>query len=93
MKYEQILKHDEMQAELEINRARILAEVESGKFEEMIEVIGKETMVALANAGPEAQVLLLLSNFRPNYLKDQDYRDTYLQMETTPSTYSVELRD
>lgn len=57
--YEQVLKHDEMQAELEINRARILAEVESGKFEEMINVIGRETMVALANAGPEAQVLLL----------------------------------
>jgi len=31
-----------------------LAEVESGKFEEMINVIGRETMVALANAGPEA---------------------------------------
>jgi major vault protein len=40
--------------EIEINKTRDLAIIESKKFEEMIEAIGKETMVSLANAGPEA---------------------------------------
>lgn len=39
--------------ELEINKAKELAEIESKKFEEMIDAIGSETIVSISNAGPE----------------------------------------
>lgn len=46
-------------ADIEIHKAKELAEIESSKFQAMIDALGQETMVALANAGPEAQAELL----------------------------------
>jgi len=36
-----------------------MAKVESKKFDEMVKAIGPETIVAMANAGPEFQASLL----------------------------------
>ena len=38
---------------MEIEKAEKLAIAESKKFEEMVKAIGPETIVAMANAGPE----------------------------------------
>lgn len=48
----------DMQAE-EIERKRTLHEIESTKMKSLIEAIGKETIVAMARAGPETQAKLL----------------------------------
>lgn len=53
------LKHEEALANLEIERAKSLAEIESNKFEQMISAIGPQTIVAMSKAGPEYQVELL----------------------------------
>jgi len=37
----------------EIDKEDNLSKIESGKFKEMMSVIGKETMVDMAKAGPE----------------------------------------
>ena len=37
----------------EIDLAKELAEIESSKFEKMMEAMGPETMVEMAKAGPE----------------------------------------
>ena len=44
---------------IEIDQAKQMAEIESKKFEELVSAIGKETIVAMANAGPELQAELL----------------------------------
>jgi major vault protein len=43
-------------AEIEITHAKEMSAIESRKFEEMINSIGQETLIAISNAGPEAQV-------------------------------------
>ena len=40
-------------SELEIHLKKSLAAVEETKFIEMVQAIGQNTLVALANAGPE----------------------------------------
>lgn len=45
--------------ELEIGKSKSLEEIESSKFEQIIAAIGKETIVDIANAGPELQAKLL----------------------------------
>jgi major vault protein len=44
---------------LEIFRAKELAAIESKKFDDMIQAIGPQTIVAMSKAGPEYQVELL----------------------------------
>ncbi len=45
--------------ELELVKAKELAEIETKKFSETVEAIGPETLVAMAQAGPELQAQLL----------------------------------
>jgi len=45
--------------ELEVSRAKALAEIESNKFKKIISTIGPETIAAIAQAGPEMQAKLL----------------------------------
>ncbi|OMJ66916.1 hypothetical protein SteCoe_36083 [Stentor coeruleus] len=45
--------------ELEINKAQELAKIETEKFKQVIDSIGKETIVSMARAGPEMQARLL----------------------------------
>jgi len=54
-----ILNHEIKTSALDIDRNRKLAEIESKKFEEMIATIGQETIVAIAQAGPEMEAQLL----------------------------------
>ena len=56
-----LLEHETKVSMLEIERSKQLAEIESKKFEEMIESIGQKTIVSIANAGPEMQAQLLQS--------------------------------
>ena len=45
--------------DLEITKAKEMAEIESKKFTELVGAIGKETIVSMARAGPETQAKLL----------------------------------
>ena len=45
--------------DLEIRKAKELGDVESGKFKQYVECLGRETLVALSKAGPELQAELL----------------------------------
>jgi len=45
--------------ELEISRAKVLAEIESTKFKKIISTIGPDTIASIAQAGPEMQAKLL----------------------------------
>ncbi|XP_063963694.1 major vault protein-like [Lytechinus pictus] len=49
------------QNELEIGRTKQLADIEVGKFAEMVKALGAETIMEMANAGPKLQVELLSS--------------------------------
>lgn len=44
---------------LMITKEKELSEIESGKFEKTVNAIGKETIIDIANAGPELQAKLL----------------------------------
>ncbi len=61
MTTKQQIEHDRDRSlkELEITKTEKLAEIESSKFGKTIEAIGKETLVDIANAGPELQAKLL----------------------------------
>ncbi|XP_047142339.1 major vault protein [Hydra vulgaris] len=54
-------KYISMQNELEISKTRELATIEAGKFKQMVDAIGAETIRSIATAGPEMQVKLLKS--------------------------------
>jgi len=45
--------------ELEIGRAKNLAQIESGKFKSVVETIGADTIKSISQAGPELQAKLL----------------------------------
>lgn len=47
--------------ELEIKKAKELGELESGKFKQYVDCLGRETLVALSKAGPELQAEILNS--------------------------------
>ncbi|CAG9323272.1 unnamed protein product [Blepharisma stoltei] len=51
--------HQKALDELEINKAKELAAIETQKFQEIVDAIGRETIVAMAKAGPELQAKLL----------------------------------
>jgi len=53
------IEYDMKMTELNIRTKKMLAEIESKKFQDMIKVIGTENMVEIANAGPETQAKLL----------------------------------
>ena len=44
---------------LEIKKAKEMAEIEASKFKNLVSAIGKETIVSMARAGPETQAKLL----------------------------------
>lgn len=43
-----VLSYEKTLASLEIDRAKRLAEIESKKFQDMIEAIGRETLISMA---------------------------------------------
>jgi len=51
--------HKKALNELEISRARDLANIESGKFKRIVDTIGRDTLKSIAIAGPEMQDKLL----------------------------------
>lgn len=53
------MKYQRLTAELEIRKAKELSEIEINKFKQTIKAIGKETIVAMAKAGPETKAKLL----------------------------------
>lgn len=55
-------------ASLEIEKAQRLAEIESNKFKNLMDNLGRETLVSMAAAGPEAQAKLLGSLGLKGYL-------------------------
>ena len=48
------------QNELEITKTRELADVETGKFKNMVDAIGAATLQAIATAGPDMQVCVII---------------------------------
>jgi len=55
------LSHDIAKSKLELDKKEKVSNIETKKFEDMIDAIGKETLVQISEAGPEAQVTLLNS--------------------------------
>jgi len=53
------LKHLKRMNELEVEKAKLLSESEISKVSEMVEAIGKKTLVSLARAGPDSQAKIL----------------------------------
>jgi len=53
------IAHKKALNQLEINRARDLANIEAGKFKKIVETIGKPTLKSIAVAGPDMQEKLL----------------------------------
>ena len=53
------IKFIQQQDALEIDKAKSLNAIEQEKFKSMVEAIGRETLTAMAQAGPEMQVKLL----------------------------------
>jgi major vault protein len=53
------IAHQKALNDLEITRARDLANIESGKFKRIVDTIGKDTLKSIAVAGPEMQEKLL----------------------------------
>jgi major vault protein len=47
--------------ELEIRKAKELGDVESGKLKRFVDALGRDTLVALSRAGPDAQAEILQS--------------------------------
>lgn len=45
--------------ELEIKKAKELGDLESGKLKQYVDCLGRDTLVQLAKAGPEAQAEIL----------------------------------
>jgi len=53
------IAHQQALNELEINRARDLANIESGKFKKLVDTLTKETLKSISVAGPDMQEKLL----------------------------------
>jgi len=54
--------------ELEIRKAKELSEIESGKFKNVVDSVGQDTLVQISKAGPELQAQLLGSLGLEGYL-------------------------
>jgi len=66
--YEQIVRRQEAElthkqalVNLEVDKAKEIAEIEAVKFKEMVDAIGSKTIEAMAKAGPEKRAQLLQS--------------------------------
>jgi major vault protein len=59
LKQEQEIAHQQALIDLEIQKSKEFAEIESAKFKSMIDAIGAKTITAIARAGPEMQQKLL----------------------------------
>ena len=57
--YEQEISHLKKMSELEVNKVMESSNTEIQKIEKMVKAIGKDTLVSLARAGPEAQAKIL----------------------------------
>jgi major vault protein len=55
------LDHEKSKNQLEIESKQKLSEIETKRFQNIIDAIGKDTLVKLSEAGPESQVALLKS--------------------------------
>lgn len=55
------LKYVREQNDMELNKSKELAGIETDKFKKMVDAIGSSTLQAIAVAGPEMQVRLLQS--------------------------------
>jgi major vault protein len=53
------ISHQKALNDLEVSRARDLAHIESSKFKKIVDTIGKDTLKAIATAGPDMQERLL----------------------------------
>jgi len=53
------IKHKKSLNKLEVEKSSLLAEIESQKFADIVESIGKNTIKSIAQAGPELQAKLL----------------------------------
>ncbi|KAG5487015.1 hypothetical protein LSCM1_07682 [Leishmania martiniquensis] len=62
------LEYTRRQNEMDVAKARAAAEAEAEKVRRMVEAIGRDTLVAIARAGPETQVKLLGSLGLKGYL-------------------------
>ncbi|XP_061086912.1 major vault protein-like isoform X1 [Conger conger] len=58
---EQELSYQEQLNKLEVEKREKLAEIETGRFKEMVASLGSDTLQEMARAGPEMQVKLLQS--------------------------------
>ena len=52
-------KYVREQNELEITKAREMANIETEKFNNMVQAIGSDTISAIATSGPEMQVRVM----------------------------------
>lgn len=62
------IDYDDKIKKIALNEKQQLAEIESSKFDSIITAIGKETIVDIANSGPELQAKLLESLGLSGYL-------------------------
>ena len=53
------LAHQKQMSTLQIKKTNDLAQIESGKFKIIMDAIGKQTLIEIANAGPEMQSKML----------------------------------
>jgi major vault protein len=53
------LAYQKAKTDLEIKKKREFAEIETKKFKQLVQAIGKETIVSMAKAGPETQAKML----------------------------------
>jgi len=58
-KQEAEIAHQQAVNDLELSRARELAEIESKKFKDIVDAIGADVIASIAQAGPEMQAKLL----------------------------------
>ncbi|RQM25723.1 hypothetical protein B5M09_007898, partial [Aphanomyces astaci] len=66
--YELEVAHAKQMAELEVAKKKQLMSIEADKFKCMMDAIGRDTMVAMARVGPDAQVKLLSALGLQGYL-------------------------
>jgi len=53
------VSHQQALDDLEINKAKDLAEIEAEKFKAIVDALGSKTLEAIAQAGPDMQAKLL----------------------------------
>lgn len=59
LRMEAKLSYEQRKVDLEINKVKALSEIETSKFDRIMEAFGKNTMLEIAKAGPETQAELL----------------------------------